>query len=280
MKAQIAVLVASRIDPVSARIVASRNDAVAAALALSLLPADRIATLSAGDLSDAVARDYLALGLQSIELLDAPNADAVDTLAEAVADIPRVLTGLRSEAGIGSGTLPYALAHRLGRPVLAGVVALKIEGESTFVTLACPKGARRHLRVEGAVVLAVSPTAPATLRHSWRDQLQGRVVRRSATPAGAGPSTPVGTGPATPIGTAHATPPGTDQTTPDWRSVPTLKGLQVLAAQAPQAGHSRMARAVGGGAAAAGGQILTEGSAHDKARAVFDYLRSHALLDF
>lgn len=261
MNAKLAVLVASRIDPVSAREVASRNDAVAVALALGLMPAGSIATISAAALSDSVARDYLALGLQSIELLEATPTDPIDTLAAAVADIPLVLTGMRSESGIGSGTLPYALAHRLGRPVLGGVVALSVEGSSTFATLACPKGARRRLRVEGPVVLAVSPTASVTLRHSWRDQLQGRVVRRSAAALAL---------------SVHGHEPGAE---PPWQHVGAVKGLQMLAARAPQAGHSRMHRAIGG-AAAAGGQILTEGSAQDKARAVFDYLRSHALLDF
>lgn len=246
----IGVLLASRTDPVSGREVASRNDAVAAALALQIAGADGVTALSAAPLPDSVAQDYLALGLRTVELID--TADPLDALAREVAQIPLVFTGMRNETGVGSGTFPYALAHRLGRPVLAGAVDVQRDGETTLVTLACPKGARRRLRVEGPLVLAINPSAPVALRHSWRDQLLGRVVRRSI-----------------------ATAPRPSEA---WQQVPAVKGVQVLAAASRQSGHNRMHQAVA--PAAAGGLVLTEGSAHDKARAVFDYLRRNALLDF
>lgn len=246
----IGVLLASRTDPVSGREVASRNDAVAAALALQIAGADGVTALSAAPLPDSVAHDYLALGLRCVELIDA--ADPLEALAREVAQIPLVFTGMCNESGAGSGTFPYALAHRLGRPVLAGAVEVQRDADAALVTLACPRGTRRRLRVEGPLVLAINPSAPVTLRHSWRDQLLGRVVRRTIASA--------------------------PRPAEAWQQVPAVKGVQVLAAASGLSGHRRMHQAVA--PATAGGQILTEGSAQDKARAVFDYLRRNALLDF
>lgn len=251
----IVALVGERRDPVSGRATRSRNDALAAALALQLAPPAGVRLLHAGGMGEAVARDYLALGARSIELL-APGADLVATLVEALRPAALVLTGSRAMDGYGSGALPFVLAAALGRPLLTRVVAVEAEGRGWRVTQALPKGARRRLRLTVPALLAVSPGAPLTLRHAYADRVTGEILRPRA------PS---------------VLPPQALEATPCTR-VPAAKRLKPLEAPVARSGHARMQAAVGS-TASAGGTVIATGSPEDKARAVLQYLRAHALVN-
>lgn len=250
----ITVLVAGRQHPVSGRAVRSRADAVAAALALSV--SDQVRLLSAGDMSDAVARDYLALGAPRIELLAcAADADLTALLAAQLQGVAWVLTGTRHGIEPGEGVLPYALAAALNRPVISDVLSVQPDGDAWIVTQALPKGARRRLRVQPPAVLAVSASAPVALRHALASAVAGQVQRK-------------------PVTTTN----GPDAATAARQLVPAHKRRLLLEARRQQSGHARMLGAIE--SPSTGGTVLKAGDARTKAQAVLDYLRAHSLIHF
>lgn len=260
MSASIAVLVSVRTDPVSARPTRNRNDALAVALALGLLGPTAVRLLHVGSMSETVARDYLALGAPTIDLLEpaaGPARDIVPALCEALAGAPLVLTGMRADDGHGSGVLPFELAAAMGRPVIGDVIAVEAAGPAWIVTQALPKGARRRLKVGVPAVLAIGPTTPLPLRYSHADRVAGQVTRRRLQAGPIGPEAPGATE----------------------QRVPAARRLKLLEARVAQSGHARMQAAVGS-ASSSGGTVISNGSPEDKARAVLHYLRSHALVNF
>jgi len=251
MSQSITVLVAGRSHAVSDRPTRSRADATAVALALGLNRPVRL--LTAGSMPEAVARDYLALGAPVLEILACDgSADVASALLPSLRDVPWVLTGSRAMDEPGSGVLPYALAARLGRPLVTDVLAMEADGAAWIVTQALPKGARRRLRVSAPAVLAISVAAPAMLRHSRADAMAGQIVRSAV---------------ATPM-------PGV---LPGQR-VPATKRRKLLEARIQQSGHARMLGAIE--SPATGGTVLSTGTPDTKAQAVLDYLRAHSLVQF
>lgn len=253
---RIAVLVSTRIDPVSGRATRSNADAAAAALALRLDPQPLL--LASADMSDAVAREYLALGVPTLTRLATPaGADVGDALAAAAAATPLLLCGAQAQSGLGSGLLPYQVAAALGRPLIADVVDLQVDGNGWLLRQALPRGARRRLRVAGPAVLVLGERAPAATRHSWDAAQRGLILPASGETRGrAAPASPA----------------------PAWAQEPARKQLRPLAPRVQLSGHARMARAVGSGAANAGGRVLKDGSVEDKARALYEHLLALGLL--
>jgi electron transfer flavoprotein beta subunit len=260
--AEIAVLVSARTDPVSGRATRNRNDALAATLALGLAGPAAVRLVHAGRMTDAVARDYLALGAATIEILEPDRqakVDPVAALCELLKPVPLVLTGTRADDGFGSGLLPFALAAAMGRPLIGDVIAIEAQGSAWVVVQALPKGARRRLQVTGPALLAISPASRLALRHAYADQVTGKVLRRSISAGSTAPSSAIA-----PVAEER---------------VPAARRLQPLEAKVARSGHARMQAAVGS-PASAGGKVITTGTPEDKARAVLDYLRSHALVNF
>ncbi|NRF72287.1 hypothetical protein HLB44_35445 [Aquincola sp. S2] len=256
MNNTITVLVGWHAHRVSGRPVRNGGDAIALGLALRVAASRDVRVLCGGDMPDAVARDYLAQGAPCIEILQAQShqADLVALLAPALRASTLVLTGTRAEGGLRSGALPYAIAEKLQRPLIPDVVALHEEAGTWLATQALPKGARRRLRVATPAVFAVHPAAPVTLRHSYRDQQAGRVLRHTVRRPESEPS--------------------------PWQYVAASGHLQRLQALQAQSGHSRMRDAIATEQRSAAGTLLRDGSAEAKARAVFDYLQTHSLLSF
>jgi electron transfer flavoprotein beta subunit len=249
----ITVLVAPHTHPVSGKATRSRADATAVALALGL-PAHAVRLLCAGAMPAPVAQDYLALGAPLLETVDcAAHTDIASLLAPALHHVPWVLTGTRTAAEQGSNLLPYALAAALGRPVIADVLSVEPDGSHWIVTQALPKGARRRLRVAPPAVLAVSASAPVQLRHALAAAQAGRVVHSSL-------------------------PAGSDD--PRWTGETVLRNKRraVLQARTVQSGHARMMGAIE--SPATGGTVVHSGTPQQKAQAVLDYLRSHAIVHF
>lgn len=252
MSHRITVLVSTRIDPVSGRATRSAADAAAVAMATGLDAAPTL--LAAGDMSDAVARDYLALGVPLLTRLQG-QGDAASLLARAAADAALVLCGARSEGGIGSGLLPYAVAAALDRPLIADVVDVQADGEGWRVLQALPRGARRRLRVSVPALLVLDSRAPAAARYSYDAAQRGRIEQRRVDGLGAA------------------------RTGLAWQFEAAQRQLQPLAARLQQSGHARMASAVGTASGGRAGVLVKEGSNDDKARALLEHLRAHALID-
>ncbi len=265
MKPRITVLVGQRAHPVSGRLVRSPGDATALSLALQTVGPEHVRVLSAGQLADEVARAYLAQGARTIEVLQqASGEDMVATLSRAIEASPAgtgdlVFTGLRGEADLGSGSLPYALARQLRCQVMRDVVALQAEGSAWRLTQALPKGARRQWRLMQPAVLAIHPSAAVTARHAHVAMLQGQVVHAQAPQA--------------------VVPVAAQGLTDAWQRVPAAKRLLPLEAARQQSGHSRMLGAIGGDTAAPA-QVLKGMTPAEQAQAIFQYLQDHALLPF
>lgn len=252
---RIAVLVSTRIDAVSGRATRSSADAAAAALALRLDPQPLL--LASADMSDAVAREYLALGVPTLTRLATPaSADVAAALAAAAASTPLLLCGAQAQSGLGSGLLPYQVAAALGRPLIADVVDLQADGQGWMLRQALPRGARRRLRVTGPAVLVLGERAPAATRHSWDAAQRGLILPASGEMRG------------------HAA----AVAAPAWSQEPARKQLRPLAPRVQLSGHARMARAVGSGTSSAGGRVLKDGSVEDKARALYEHLLAIGLL--
>ncbi len=248
---EITVLVGTSVHPVSGRPTRSRADATAVTLALSLARPMRL--LAAGEMPEAVARDYLALGAPRIQLLQTgPDADIAAALAPALRQARWILTGTRGESEQASGLLPLRLGALLGRPVVTDVLAIEPDGDRWVVTQALPKGARRRLRVSAPAVLAISAAAPVTLRHALADAMSGRIERGTAAGASSRPAA--------------------------GQRVPRAKRRKLLEARIVQSGHARMLGAID--SPTSGGTVLRSGTAQAKAQAVLDYLRAHSLVRF
>ena len=245
------VLVAARQHPVSGKPSRSPADAKAVAVALAV-PNSDVQLLSVGHLSDGVARDYLAQGARSIEVIDT-DADVCASLLLPLKEVPWILTGTRSTEETGGNLLPFQLGAALNRPVVTQVVAIEDHGAHWIVTQALPKGARRRLKVTAPAVLAISEAAPATVRYALADQAAGRIFRSSAA-APAESSAPAST------------------------LVPRSKRRAVLQAKVAQSGHARMLGAID--SPAGGGIVVRTGTPEHKAQVLLDYLRTHALVNF
>ncbi len=253
---KIAVLVSTRIDPVSARATRSLADSAAVAMALRIDPAPGLFT--AGDMQKDVAQGYFALGAPVLTMLNDASPDAVaPALAEAVRGSSLVLAGARGESGLASGLLPYAVAHALQRPLIDNVIDLERDGANWIVRQALPRGARRRLRVSVPAVLVLSDKAPPATRHSYDASLAGRLA---TLPARADVTKAFGT--------------------PQWRVEPARRQLVPLVARTTQSGHARMSGATGGATTSRAGIVLRDGSIEDKAQALLAHLRAQSLIHF
>lgn len=250
----VAVLVSTRVDPVSGRATRSTADAAAVRLAQSLGVTPALYT--AGAMSDAVARDYLALGVP--ELVRLTGGHPAAALAGAVATTGLVLAGARAQSGHGSGLLPYLVAHLLQRPLVPDVVHLEPDDTGWRVRQALPRGARRVLRVEVPAVLVLSDKVPPARRHAYDAAQRGRIQTRPAAPV------------ALPAWPAE----------PPWAPEPGRRQLRPLAARVALSGHARMAGAIGGAVTSRAGRVLQSGDADDQALALLDHLRRLSVIPF
>jgi electron transfer flavoprotein beta subunit len=245
----IAVLLSSARHPVSSAPCAAPNDVVALELARALAGGPPRA-LHYGDASDPALPDYLAWGAPVLEVISSqPQVQAAPALAAALAGIDIVLCGLRGAGG--SGMLPYALAPLLGAPVLTDVLEVQLHARGITVLQFLPRGRRRRLELPFPALLAIHPLAPATPRYAYGRRRIGKIEVRGAV-----------TAPTPDTGTAWQLEPRSRQPLP-------LRGADT------RSGHARMLAAVA--QVARGGELITNGSSADKARAVLNFMREHGL---
>jgi len=161
---KVVVLLSAGIHPVSGKARMAPGDACALEMALRLAP--RPVALHVGDAANSALRDYLGMGLDTIEVLDtsADGGDIVPALCERLAalDPDLVLTGMTADAGEASGMVPYLIAHRLGIGHVSSIASVEeIEAGEAIVVQAYRGAARRRLAVPLPAVISASQFAPA-----------------------------------------------------------------------------------------------------------------------
>ncbi len=258
----VAVLVSVGRHPITGRARRADQDARGLELALGLerqLPGSRVSLLHAGprgEESEAALRGYLGMGLESLTLLEqAEGADAIPALAEHLAAAPPqlVITGARAERGEGSGLLPYALAERLGWPLVNGLAAVeRVENGVATLLQALPRGQRRRLKVRLPAIVSVDGAAPVARQSAFGP---ARRAELEATPVAAEP----------------------DRELAQWQLAPARKRpkrLKVIkAASARDRFKAAAAKAEGGS-----GQVLEGVSAEQGAEAIYKLLKEEGVL--
>lgn len=161
---KVVVLLSAGIHPVSGRARMAPGDARALEMALRLNP--RPIALHVGCASSASLRDYLGMGLETIEVLGpwADGDDIVPMLRERLAELKPdlVLTGMVADAGEASGMVPYLLAHDLGVRHVSSIASIEaIEAGEAILVQAYRGAPRRRLAVAFPAILSSSELAPA-----------------------------------------------------------------------------------------------------------------------
>jgi electron transfer flavoprotein beta subunit len=168
---RIAVLLSIGIHPDTGRERRAFADSIALRQAMAIASAN-VSAWHAGDPSSEALRFYLGMGVHELQVIATDEAtDPLDALSECMGHLKPdlILTGPRAERGLGSGSLPYAIADRLNWPIVCGVRELRVTPDEIHAIQALPKGRRRGVASPLPCVLVISPGAvdppPLAYRH-------------------------------------------------------------------------------------------------------------------
>ena len=183
--APLIVLLSLGRNPVSGRVRAAERDARAIAVALAI--GRPVVGLHAGRPDDAL-RNYLGMGLAALRVVEiGEGADPIPALAAYLMQNAgaTILAGARSEAGDGSGLVPYALAGALGLPVAPAVTHMEIGPEEARLMQALPGGRRRVLAARGPIVATVDLSGPPVPQVARGPAARGAIEVVAPGPPGA-----------------------------------------------------------------------------------------------
>ena len=250
MNPEVAVLVSAGRHPASGRPRRAPGDARALELALRLT--DRPRVLFAGNPEEPALRDYLGMGVPEVTVLECPDgANPIPCLTTELARLQPglILTGMRSEHGPATGYLPYAVAHALDAALAPAILGITPGHTGLHLAQALPAGRRRSLWTPGPVVALVDPAAPAPRLPAYGPARRG-AIRPQA------PAVPLPEEPEPEVHPARKRP----------------KRLRVAGGSAAER------QAAIRGAAGGSGQVLTEASPAEAARAIHRYLLDEGIL--
>lgn len=259
----ISVLVSVGKHPVTGRARRADHDARGVEMALGVVgevPAAAIELVHAGQVSDdneAALRGYLGMtDCPSMTLLEQPDgADVIPALAAHLERQPPrlVVTGCRAEQGEGSGLLPYALAERLGWPVINSLAAIeRIEGDTATVLQALPRGQRRRLKVRLPAIVSVDSAAPVARQSAFGPARRATLAPRSGAVA-------------------------MDAEQAQWQFQPARKRPKRLKIVKSASARDRF-KAAAAKADASGGQVLDKVTAEQGAEAILKLLNEEGVL--
>ncbi|WP_411035618.1 hypothetical protein [Shinella sp. BYT-45] len=183
---KVVVLLSAGIHPVSGRARMAPGDARALEMALRLSP-DPTA-LHVGDASNIGLRDYLGMGLATIEVLGSwtDGDDVVPTLLGRLAELnpDLVLTGMAADAGEASGMVPYLLAHGLGIRHISSIASIDaIDAGEAIVVQAYRGATRRRLAVPLPAIVSAGELAPAPRARAFARSRRGTLLVTAGTVA-------------------------------------------------------------------------------------------------
>jgi electron transfer flavoprotein beta subunit len=214
----------------------------------------RLHLVHAGDPQTPGLRDYLGMAVAELTVLKLPlEADALPALTAYLEKLnfDLVLLGLRGEGGEDSGLLPYQLAEALGLPVVANVVEVIPQGDSTRLLQALPRGQRRAVIAPLPCIAAVDWAAPAPRQSAFGVARRGRIVVEQAAVV-------------------------MDAACADWEQQPARKRPKRLKVVKATSAAERFQAATGvqGG----GGKVLRSDDFRQAAQAIYDYLRAEGVV--
>jgi electron transfer flavoprotein beta subunit len=187
----VAVLLSVGRHPASGRARRADLDARALELALGLADVARLHAIHAGDPGEPALRDYLGMGIDSVNVL-AAEGDVCTVLAEHLKRLRPavVLAGSRAEHGEAGGMLPYVIAQELDSPLIADAVSIMLRGDSARVIQALPRGGRRALRVALPVTLTVDRAGPQPRMSAFGVARRGKIRSIDLTAPSCAPALP------------------------------------------------------------------------------------------
>ncbi|PTW59837.1 electron transfer flavoprotein beta subunit [Breoghania corrubedonensis] len=175
---RVAALLSIGRHPASGRARRAGLDARGLELALRM-PNAEVRAFHAGDPHAASLRDYLGMGLETLNVLNvAPGCDPVPALVEALRGVgpDLIICGMRAEAGEGSGMVPYLIAEALGHAVVCDAAAIECASGTARVVQGLPRGRRREVVVTLPAVVLVNSAAPAARAPAFARARRGRIV--------------------------------------------------------------------------------------------------------
>lgn len=174
----ISVLVSAGIHPASGRARRSQLDARAVELGLGLAGTG-LNLLHAGDPANPCLREYLGMGLPSMQVLAVePSQDPLPALLwQLEQQCPQILlAGCAAEQGEASGLLPYLVAKKLGWPLVNNIAGIRsVENGYAELLQALPRGQRRVVRVRLPFVATVDKAAPAPRQSAFAVARRGQL---------------------------------------------------------------------------------------------------------
>ena len=253
---RVAVLVSIGRHPSSGRSRRAEQDARALELGLAIAPT-ALEVVHAGNPSSDALRDYAGMGVESLRVLEQDaGSDAVAALSEYLnVEFPDlILTGVRAESGEGSGMLPFLLGEKLGLPVVTRIAEITSVGEEYAELLqALPRGQRRAVRVRLPFIASVDMAASAP-----RQSAYGPAQRAGINSEDRG---------------IHLL----DEARAAWSEAPARKlpkRLKVVKAKtAADRFKAATAKSTGDG-----GRVMSNESAQEKAKAIFDLLLEEGVI--